>query len=653
VSKHDRELGMNRPIPRRDFLNGVAIGLGGALASGGFPGLEWIAEAAEEPFAQDKPGYYPPALTGMRGSHDGSFESAHALRDGNFWKSAGRLTNTGETFDLVIVGGGISGLAAAYFYRKSNPSGKVLILDNHDDFGGHAKRNEFHPRGRMLLANGGTVAIESPFPYSKEARGLLTELGIDPAALEAKCLDREVYKGLKTAVFFDKETFGTDRLVVGSPGGRFGGATGENSSSWTEFLAKTPLSADAQRDIVRLQEAKADYLPGLSSDEKKDRLSRMSYKDFLLKLVKVDPGVIPFYQTRTHGLFGVGIDGVSALDCWGLRLPGFQGMNLALGPYRRMGFTAMGEATPEKEPYHFHFPDGNASIARMLVRALIPNAVAGRTAEDIVTAKMDYSRLDKSDSPVRIRLSSTAVRVTHVGDPATAKEVEVSYARANQVFTVRAKGVVLACWNMFIPYLCPELPEKQRAALKYGTKVPLVYSVVAVRDWKPFQKLAVRQVSAPGMYHTGVSLDQAINIGEYKCPKSPEDPILLRMTRTPCMPGLSERDQHKVGRGELLSATFETFERNIRDQLMRILEPGGFDPARDIEAITVNRWPHGYAYEYNPLWDPDWLQGQRPCDTARARFGKITIANSDAAAAAYTDQAIDQGYRAVNELMSL
>jgi spermidine dehydrogenase len=589
----------------------------------------------------------------MRGSHDGSFESAHLLRDGDFWKNNPHSTSTGETFDLVVVGGGISGLAAAYFYRKNNTSAKILILDNHDDFGGHAKRNEFHHRERMLLASGGTVAIESPFPYSKEAHGLLSELGIDPAALEAKCLDREVYKGLKGSVFFNKETFGTDRLVVGLPAGRFALQGAANATSWTEFVAKTPLPEAVQRDIVRAQEGKVDYLPGLSSDEKKDRLSRMSYKDFLLKVVKVDPGVIPFYQTRTHGLYGVGIDAVSALDCWGIGFPGFQGLSLAPGPYRRMGFTAMGEATPDKEPYHFHFPDGNASIARMLVRAMIPNAAAGHTPEDIVTAQVDYSRLDKSDSPVRIRLSSTAVRATHAGHPASAKEVQVSYARAKQIFTVLAKHVVLACWNMVIPYLCPELPEKQKEALKYGTKVPLVYSVVAVRDWKPFRELGVRQVSSPGMYHTGVSLDQPISIGDYKCSQSPEDPILLRMTRTPCMPGLSERDQHRAGRGELLSASFETFERNIRDQLSRILAPGGFDPARDIEAITVNRWPHGYAYEYNPLWDPDWPEGQRPCDIARARFGNITIANSDAAAAAYTDQAIDQAFRAVSELTSV
>ena len=641
----DKKLGMDRPIARRDFLNGVAIGIGSTVAQGFLPCLEWMTEGAEQ-FSQDQPGYYPPTLTGMRGSPDGSFETAHSERDGSFWAHAGAPVETGEVYDLVVVGGGMSGLAAAYFHRKQNPSARVLILDNHDDFGGHAKRNEFHVNGHMLLANGGTVSIESPFPYSSEARGLLMELGIQPAEFEKKYDDSQVYKGLKSAYFFDKETFGVDRLVIGGPApyGRQGGV------SWPDFLAKTPLSETVQKDIIRLQEAKVDYLPGLSSDEKKDKLSRMSFKDFLLKLVKVDPGVIPFYQTRTHGLFGVGIDGVAALDCWGLRFPGFQGMNLAPGAYPRMGFTAMGEATPEKEPYHFHFPDGNASIARALVRALIPNAATGHTAEDIVTAKFDYSKLDRSGSPMRIRLSSTAVRVRHAGDPSAAKEVEISYAREKKIYNVRAKGAVLACWNMMIPYLCPELPDPQKAALKYGAKVPLVYSVVAVKNWRAFEKLGVQRVSCPGMYHTGVSLDQAVSIGEYKCSQAPDEPILLRMTRTPCMPGLSERDQHKVGRGELLTTTFETFERKIRDQLSRALSSGGFDPARDIAAITVNRWPHGYAYEYNPLWDPDWPEGQRPCDIARKRFGRIAIANSDAAAAAYTDQAIDQAYRAVREL---
>jgi spermidine dehydrogenase len=641
--ERDRKLGMFRPIARRDFLNGVAIGVGGAIAGRWLPGLEWSAQA-DELFPQEKPGYNPPALTGMRGSADGSFEAAHALRDGNFWKTAGAPVDTKEVYDLVVVGGGISGLAAAVFYRKKNPSARILILDNHDDFGGHAKRNEFRPGGRLLLANGGTWAIESPFPYSPVAHGLMNELGIDPHALAEKCDVKGAYKGLKPAHFFDKETFGADRLVIGP--GRRSKAGGEE---WKSFLARTPLAPRVQRDIARLQDPAIDYMPGLSSDDKKDRLSRISYKDFLLKMAKVDPGVIPFLQAGTHGLYGVGIDAVSALDCWVLQFPGFQGLHLEPGAHPRMGFTARGYATP-KPDYEFHFPDGNASIARLLVRALIPGAIPGGSVEDVVTARADYSKLDQADSAVRMRLSSTVVSARHAGDPATAREVEVSYAREKKVYTVRGKRVVMACWNMVIPHVCPDLPAEQKEALRYGVKVPLVYTTVAIKNWKAFQKLGTNTVSCPGMYHTNVSLDLAVNIGEYKAPSSPDEPILVRMTRTPCLPGLPEREQHIAGRGDLLSATFEVFERSIRDQLLRVLGSGGFDPARDIDAITVNRWPHGYAYEYNALFDPDWPAGQQPCEIARKPFGRITIANSDAAAAAYTDQAIDQAHRAVQEL---
>jgi spermidine dehydrogenase len=644
---HDKKLGMDRPITRRDFLNGVAVGVGGAAASSLLPGINW---ATDPSFAslQDQPGYCPPALTGMRGSHAGSFEAAHALRDGTFWKHAGKTDKTGEIYDLVIVGGGISGLAAAHFWRKQNPAARILILDNHDDFGGHAKRNEFLPENRFLLANGGTWAIESPFPYSKVAHGLMDELGIDPPALAKKCYDQGVYNGLSFSVFFDNETFGADKLVAGLPGGFMGGGSAED---WKKFLAQTPLAAEVQRDIFHLETDPPDYLPELSSEEKKGKLSRISYRDFLLKMAKVHPGVIPFYQTRTHDLFGAGIDAVSALDCWALRLPGFKGMNLAPGPYRRMGYTPMGFVTP-KPPYSFHFPDGNATIARLLVQRLIPESVSVNSPEDMVTAKLDYSQLDKGDSGVRIRLSSTVLAAHHEGELASAKEVRVAYVQDKQVFTVRGKAVVMACWNMMIPYLCPELPQQQKEALHYGVKVPLVYTSVAIRNWKAFEKLGVDYVFCPGMYHFELNLDLPVDIGEYKASKSPDQPILVRMTRTPCLPGLSERDQHRAGRGEMLTATFETFERKIRDQLARVLAPGGFDPARDIQAITVNRWPHGYAYEYNPLFDPDWPPGHEPCEIARKRFGRIAIANSDAGAAAYTDSAIDQAYRAVQELLN-
>jgi spermidine dehydrogenase len=648
---YDRYLGMDRPITRRDFMNGAAMVIGAAMlphasASG----------ASNLPEPQNDPGYDPPGKTGLRGSHPGSFEIAHSLRDGTFWESAGSPVESPETYDLVIVGGGISGLAAAYFFReKAGNSARILILENHDDFGGHARRNEFHLGGKLQLLNGGTLLIDSPTPYSPVADGLLKKLGIDPPQFEARYTDHKLYRslGLQSAVFFDKETFRSDRLVVGTPGRGWDievPATQEHKPlNWTEFMSKTPLSPEVQRDIVRIQEAKVDYLPGLSSEEKKDRLSRMSYRDFLLTVVNADPGVIPFYQRRTEGEWGVGIDAEPALDCWALGLPGFQGMSLKAGPARHMSYSAAGYANGGS--YRFHFPDGNASIARLLVRALIPDAVLGHTAEDVVTARVDYSRLDRHDAPIRLRLNSTVVAARNVNTASDANGVEVSYASGGQLFKLKAKGCVLACWNMVIPFLCPELPEAQKEALHYLVKVPLVYASVGIRNWTAFQKLGIQRVASPGSYWSSISLNAAVNIGKYRSPTSPEEPILLHLTRAPCRPGLPAREQHKIGRYELLSTTFETFERKIRDQLARTLAAGGFDPARDIEAITVNRWPHGYGYEYNPLFDPDWPEDRRPNVIGRKPYGRITIANTDSAATAYTDVAIDQAYRAVNELL--
>ena len=438
---------MGARITRRDFLNGVSVAVGGSIAGGLLPGLAMPGRAAAAA-PQDKAGYYPPALTGLRGSHVGSFEVAHSLRDGSVWSQSGKITDTGERYDLVVVGGGISGLSAAYFYRARRRDARILILDNHDDFGGHAKRNEFQLGGRLALINGGTFQIDSPRPYSAVADGLLKELGIDPVALANKCADRDFYRslGLGRGVFFDRETFGADKLLV---------AGGE--ASWTQLLAQSPLSPQAQSDIARIEEAKIDYLPGLSSAEKKSRLSKMSYRDFLLNVTKADPGVIAFYQARTHGEWGVGIDAVSALDVWAFGFPGFQGLELAPGSAPGMGYTAAGYA--DGASYTFHFPDGNASIARLLVRSLVPESLPGRSAEDVVSARLDYSRLDDPRSPARIRLGSTTVRVRNVGDPAASAEVEIAYMRAGELYAVRAGSCVLACYNMIIPYLCPELPR--------------------------------------------------------------------------------------------------------------------------------------------------------------------------------------------------
>ena len=647
MNSRDRELGMHRRITRRDFVNGVAVTAGATM-------MPWHLMGSDNSAPEKSPGYYPPAKTGMRGSHPGSFDAAHALRDGTFWDSAGKPEDSGEIYDLIIVGGGISGLSAAHFYRKAvGNKARILIFDNHDDFGGHAKRNEFRVNDAFRLGFGGTFSIESPAPYSAVAKGVIEELGIDVPSY-SKHLNKNLYSsfGLRPKIFFDKETFGTDKLVV-NPNPRGGGETEDGeaqlSSLMKQFLAEAPIAEQAKQDLQRLDQEKKDYFPGLTSDQKKVKLARISYANFLRQTVGVHEDIVKMYQAMPHPLFGVGFDAVSAQDAWGLDLPGFNGMDLDPVPGKGMNRDAI--PNEEAEKYFFHFPDGNASIARMLVRKLIPGVLTGNSASDIVLAKANYANLDQENSGVRIRLNSTVVRVKHLGDAASAKEVEVAYARGGKVYTAKAKNAILACWHVVIPYICEELPDQQKEALSSAQKVPLLYTNVALRNWTSFQKAGVNTIYAPGMYHTFVNLDLPVSIGGYEFPRKPEDPIVAHMMKAACKPGLPARDQHRAGRMELFATSFEDMERSIRDQLSRMLGAKNFDPARDISAITVNRWPHGYAYEYNSLWDSFWLEGtETPCEVARRPHGKIAIANADAGAYAYTDEAMNQAHRAVSEI---
>lgn len=624
-SKSDIELGMQHNITRRDFLNGVSIAIGAALLPTSKP--LWADDT------QSSMPYYPPSLTGMRGSHAGSFEISHALRDGNQWEA----TDKGESYDLVVVGAGISGLSAAHYYREAaGHNARILLLDNHDDFGGHAKRNEFVLDGRTLIGYGGTESIESPGSYPKVASDLIKELGIDTQRFYT-AFDRDLYDSLdlKRGTFFNRETFGVDHLAVGN-------------MLDPEILQAIPMSDEGKAGLARLLRDDIDYLPDLSRAQRLELLKKMDYLTYLKRYAGLNDEVLKYVESLPRNTWAIGADALPAAVAWSGGNPGFADMDLGFEAYQ----------DEDDEPWIFHFPDGNASVTRLLVRRMIPAVAPGDNMEDILTDTFDYSRLDESKSPVRIRLNSTVVRVKHK-DKDLSGPVEVTYVNGGKAHSITADRVVMAGYHAMVPMLCPEIPQSQRNALSNAQRAPIVFTNVLLRNWISFKKLGLSYAYCPESFHNSVALDVPVSMGNYTCPKTPEEPMLLHLVRTPGQPGLSAFEQFKAGKHDLLTTSFETFERNIRDQLGRILSAGGFDPARDIAGITVNRWPHGYAYGYDPeseeiAFEPElWPADQRHWQTARQRFGNISFAGTDAVSNAMTEAAIEEAYRAIEDLKPL
>ena len=543
-------------------------------------------------------------------------------------------------YDLVVVGGGLSGLAAAFMYRQRvGRDARILILDNHDDFGGHAKRNEFNVDGKPLIGYGGSQSIDSPATFSRPASQMLRDAGVDTEPFY-EYFDRSYFadRKLGSGVYFSKDKYGADSVHKSV-------LRGADDPDIEKTINGYPISDEAKKSFLNLLTSETDYFPDLSRDDKRAKLAGMSYTDFLRKHVGAHEEVVLILRDVIKGYWGIGYDALSAMEGYRLGMPGARHMDLeeeSSGPAGR------------DEPYIFHFPDGNAGVARSIVRQLIPEAVPGSTMEDIVLASVDYDLLDGESNMTRIRLNSTVVNAQHVeGD----RFVDVTYVNNGQPRRVRGKHAIMACYNNIVPYICPEIPASQIEAINTATKIPLVYISVAVRNWKAFENLGYQSfyIPQPKLMHS-FGMDFPVSMGGYNFTQSSEEPTVVHGTYVPTAPdqGLTEREQHVQGRRDLYEMTFGDLERDIVGAMSGALEGGGFDAERDIAALTVNRWPHGYAYEYNELFDPpEWGPENGPHLKGAAQMGRISIANSDASAYAYVNGAFDAAHRAVNEQIKM
>ena len=620
ATPNDDRLGMTEPISRRDFVNGALVAGAGLLLNG-------RAAAMTTTPADAWNGYG--GVGDYRASNGNTYDvmtAAHAMRDGAFERTA--ATDTGEMYDLVSVGGGLSGLAAAVFFQK-NKGGRCLVIDNHPIFGGEAKRNEFLVDGQRLVAHQGSAIFLVP------QKGGYTDRFYEMIGMDRSTFDYQKWRGPSPEMVLHQSPYAEPKDYGFYFGAQFGKRPGVwVVDPWGRKLDGAPLSDAVKADLMRWRTVADDGpRPQTEGDAVSRQLDTITLEEHLMARHRITRETVrDFLSPVEGGGYGLGPDALSAYCAYAIETE-FPGD----------GDSALGDQM---------FPDGNTGFARLMVKTLIPDAFAGaHTVEAVWRNRVNFAALDRAGQNTRIRLNATVVRVEHAGSPASAPHVVVTYAKGKQLFRVKARAVVMAGGSWTSKHIVRDLPASHRDAYAQFYRSPCLMANVAVRNWRFLYKLGMsgcRWFEGLGNY---LSVRRMATMGGESPTIVPDSPTVLTIKVLFAQPGLPIAEQGAQGRAKLLGTSFAQYERAFREQLADMFAPGGFDPRRDIAGIILNRWGHAYV---NP--HPGFFFGvggkPAPRDVLRdAPHGRIAFANTDLAGAMDHRNSIREADRAVRQLV--
>ena len=631
---------MANGITRRDFLNGTLLGAGASLLNLPSPATLY----AGQPFSVDPWDGYG-GVGDYATSHGNSASvllAAHKIRDGEFDRVPADLIDTGETFDLVIVGSGMSGLGAAYYFQKGKKNASCLILDNHPVFGGEAKQNEFVVGGRRLMGPQGSNEFYIPINPANNAYDFYRDLGI-PTQFSYQSWDSNLGE-----LEFDRTNYGFHVWSDAPSFGHFFRSRERDSEAgwvkdiWSNYFRESPFSKKAQLDLLawrngtRRWEEREDLGPWLDS---------MTYKEFLEKYMGFDPAVVRYADPILAAAIGLGCDAISAYGAYQIEMPGFQ------------AFTRNYQTPPRPSELPPHvsnmFPGGNSGLARYFIKRLIPGSIRGtRSLEDVLTERINFDALDRATNNVRLRLNSTAVRVEHSSAANKAEHVNIIYTQKGKAYCVKARGVIMAGGGWSTRRVVRDLPNEHRKAYSQFHYSPMLVVNVAVTNWRFLYKLGLTAARWFEGFGFSCNLRRQMTFGKYQPKLHPDHPNILTFYVPFYYPGLGIGKQGARGRAELLSTSFAGYEKHILEQMVRLFGKVGFDPKKDIAGIILNRWGHAFV---NP--QPSFYFSRdgtpSPSDVIRRRYGRIAFAHSDLGGHQFWRGAVKEGRRAAEQILEI